>query len=267
MRKKKNRFLLFCFSFLPGAGEMYYGFMKTGVSLLSLFALAFMATFYTNMSLLGFIIMIIWVYGFFHANNLGTLSDEEFYRLKDEYLFGIKENDMDSIKEFITGKYRKVFAALLILVGVSMLWQTFCRFLRFIMGNEFYYKYIAVFTRAIGTDVPRLLISIAIIWVGFKLIMGKKKELDMIDEKEEAAWRAAEEVKPQGTWQQPAGEMQPQGTWQQPAREAQGTWQQPMGEAQPQGMPQRPFMAQPAEVWQQPGKELPEIVEKDTDGQ
>lgn len=257
MRKKKNRFLLFCFSFLPGAGEMYYGFMKTGVSLLTLFAFSLMATLYTNVAPLGLVIMIVWVYGFFHANNLGSLSDEEFYRIKDEYLFGMKENDIDSIKEFITGKYRKVFAALLILVGVSMLWQTFCRFLRFIMGNEFYYEYIATFTRAIGTDLPRILISIAIIWVGVKLIMGKKKELDMIDEKEEAAWRPAEEMREKETWQQPTGAAQAQGAWQQPTGEAQaqGAWQQPAGAAQAQ------------ETWQQFGKGLPEIVERNPDNQ
>ena len=39
--KKKNRFLTFCFSMLPGAAEMYMGFMKTGVSLMSLFMLVY----------------------------------------------------------------------------------------------------------------------------------------------------------------------------------------------------------------------------------
>ena len=27
--KKKNRFLTFCFSMMPGAAEMYMGFMRT----------------------------------------------------------------------------------------------------------------------------------------------------------------------------------------------------------------------------------------------
>ncbi|MCI8355555.1 MAG: hypothetical protein HFI47_10905, partial [Lachnospiraceae bacterium] len=38
--KKKSRFLTFCFSMLPGAGEMYMGFMRTGVSLMLLFFLS-----------------------------------------------------------------------------------------------------------------------------------------------------------------------------------------------------------------------------------
>lgn len=185
MKKKKNRFLLFCLSFLPGAGEMYLGFMKMGLSLLSVFALAVIITVYSNIGVMGFAVFVICVYGFFHANNLGSLSDEEFYRIEDEYLFGIGEKDMDSFKNSIMGKYQKVFAVLLILLGVGMLWQTFCGFLRHIVGDDFYFQYIHVFTRAISRDAPRAIVGIAIIWVGIKLIQGKKAELDNIEEKEE----------------------------------------------------------------------------------
>ena len=37
MTKKKSGFLAFCFSLLPGAGEMYMGFMKHGVGIMALF--------------------------------------------------------------------------------------------------------------------------------------------------------------------------------------------------------------------------------------
>ena len=37
MTKKRNGFLRFCCSLLPGAGEMYMGFMKMGLSLMSMF--------------------------------------------------------------------------------------------------------------------------------------------------------------------------------------------------------------------------------------
>lgn len=178
---------------------MYYGFMKTGVSLLAMFAFGIMLTVYSNVGILGFAVAVIWVYGFFHANNLGSLSDEEFDRLEDVYLFGMKENDLDSVKDFVMGKYRKVFAVFLILVGTSMLWQTFCRFLRHIMGSEFYYQYVATFTRAIGTDVPRLLVGFLIIWVGIRLILGKKKELDKLEEKENSAWQSETVSQPADT--------------------------------------------------------------------
>ena len=37
MYRKKNKFLTFIFALLPGAAEMYMGFMKMGLTLLSLF--------------------------------------------------------------------------------------------------------------------------------------------------------------------------------------------------------------------------------------
>lgn len=186
MKKKKNRFLLFCLSFLPGAGEMYLGFMKMGLSLLSLFALMVIITVYSNIGVMGFAVFVICVYGFFHANNLGSLSDEEFYKIEDEYLFGLGEKDMDSFKDLVMGKYRKVFAVILILFGVNMLWQAFCKCLLHIVGDHFFYLYINEFTRIINRDVPRGIIGIFIIWVGIKLIQGKKEELDSMEEKEES---------------------------------------------------------------------------------
>ena len=185
MKKKKNRFLLFCLSFLPGAGEMYLGFMKMGLSLLSLFALMVIITVYSNIGVMGLVVFVICVYGFFHANNLGALSDEEFYKIEDEYLFGLGEKDMNSLKDFFMGKYRKVFAVILILFGISMLWQTFCRFLRHMVGSDYYYKYISGFMNTVSSDVPRMIISFLIILFGIKLIWGKKEELDRIEKTEE----------------------------------------------------------------------------------
>ena len=36
---KKNGFLTFCFACIPGAGQMYYGYMKRGLSLITLFCI------------------------------------------------------------------------------------------------------------------------------------------------------------------------------------------------------------------------------------
>ena len=35
---KKNLFLTFCFSFIPGAGQMYQAYMKRGLSIMIIFA-------------------------------------------------------------------------------------------------------------------------------------------------------------------------------------------------------------------------------------
>ena len=72
--KKKNRFLTFCFSCLPGAAEMYMGFMKMGVSLMLLFFLVCILSAWLNQGALVAIAVVVWFYSFFHANHLAGLS-------------------------------------------------------------------------------------------------------------------------------------------------------------------------------------------------
>ena len=40
---KKNGILTFLFAFVPGAGQMYQGYMKRGLSLITMFCLCIMA--------------------------------------------------------------------------------------------------------------------------------------------------------------------------------------------------------------------------------
>ena len=181
MKKKKNRFLLFCFSFLPGAGEMYFGLMKTGISLLSIFAVSVMVTGYIQLGVLMFVPFVIWTYSFFHANNMGAMNDEEFRRMEDGYLFGFGEKE-SGLKGFFAEKYRKAFAIILMVLGVTMLWQSFCRVLRHIFGSDFYFEYISRYTGIISDDIPRVIVALVIIWFGVKLIRGKKEELDRLEE-------------------------------------------------------------------------------------
>lgn len=188
MRKKKNRFLLFCCSFIPGAGELYLGFMNMGLSLMLTFAVTTVIVGFTNIGILSFIPMVIWVYGFFHANNLGALSDEEFYRMEDTYLFGFDNNEIKSIKESLSGRYRKAAAIILIILGISMLWDVVTDYIYDIVGHDFYYRYIGRYIDSINNEVPQLIISIVIIWCGVKLIRGKKVELDRIEERDEGVY-------------------------------------------------------------------------------
>lgn len=184
MRKRKNRFLLFCCSLMPGAGEMYLGFMKMGVSLMSVFVLAFMVADFSGLGILSVIAMVIWFYSFFHANNLGGLSEEELNNVEDNYLI-IDLDDANVFKSSMTGKYRKGMAFVLIIIGIAMLWDVVCDALYNILGNEWYYKYFRVISDMISYQLPRIIIGIVIIWIGIKLIRGKKEELDKLEDKED----------------------------------------------------------------------------------
>lgn len=186
MRKKKNRFLLFCCSFIPGAGELYLGFMNMGLSLLFAFALMSAIVGFTGIGILGVMVFVLWVYSFFHANNLGSLSDEEFYNMEDTYLFGLEYDEISSIKKSLSGRYRKAAAIVLIMLGISMLWNVAIDYVRYILGPDFYYEYVAIYVNAISHDIPQIIISIAVIWFGIKLISGKKIELDKLEEEDGA---------------------------------------------------------------------------------
>ena len=67
---KKNLFLTFCFSFIPGAGQMYQDYMKRGLSIMILFAIFIALYAMTGISLFMIPVPIIYAYSFFDTYNL-----------------------------------------------------------------------------------------------------------------------------------------------------------------------------------------------------
>ena len=65
---KKNALLTFIFACIPGAGQMYYGYMQRGLSLITLFCASFMLG-----ALAGPLIVtmfIVWMFSFFDTYDL-----------------------------------------------------------------------------------------------------------------------------------------------------------------------------------------------------
>lgn len=167
--RKKNRFFTFCFSCLPGAAEMYMGFMKMGVSLMLLFFAVIMLATWLNQGALVMIGVVIWFYGFFHANHLAGLSDEEFDQVKDDYLLGME--GIPGIRSLVD-KNHKWIAWILIFLGVCFLWNSIEDLLRDILPEA--YRFIPRMMWRIGNYIPSFVIGAAIIYVGIKMIIGKK---------------------------------------------------------------------------------------------
>ena len=78
MKQKKNKILRFIFSLLPGAGEMYMGFMKMGLSLMTLFFIIITISAFLRLDSLIFICIIVWFYSFFNVHNIAAMPEEEF---------------------------------------------------------------------------------------------------------------------------------------------------------------------------------------------
>lgn len=171
MTSKKSGFWTFLFSWLPGAAEMYMGFMKMGVSLMGLFLGIIVLSGFFELGVLVMIDVIVWFYSFFHAHNLRAMDDEEFYALEDHYLIPV-DMDLSFWNKAMISKYRKILAGILILFGVAVLWNTLLDLLYWMLP-EFIWEYVRIISRYI----PQIVLGIGIIAVGLMLIRGKKREL------------------------------------------------------------------------------------------
>lgn len=185
MRRKKSKFLTFIFSLLPGAGEMYMGFMKMGVSLMAeFFGIIFLATI-TDVSQLLMIDIILWFYAFFHVHSIAGASDEEFRQLEDKYLIPFYESNPGRQSKMM----RRFCSIVLIVLGAFMLWNMGIKMLGSILylpGVEY---------------VPKVLVAVGLILLGIVMIQGKKEALDQEEASNEQA------VKNQTAWDEVAGEQ------------------------------------------------------------
>lgn len=171
MRRKKNSFFTFIWSFMPGAAEMYMGFMKCGLSLMLLFFGAFALPFVVHISnVLLFVPVLVWFYAFFHARNLAACTEETLQEMEDAFVWD--DLGIDSKTKIANSTARKWGAIILIVIGASMLWHNFRTVAANLIPDE-YWEVLWPFLN----NVPELVISVLIIVIGMRLIVGKKKEL------------------------------------------------------------------------------------------
>ena len=80
---KKNGILTLLFAFIPGAGQMYQGYMKRGLSLITMFCL-FVVIGVSTLQVLTIGCAIVWMYSFFDTFNLraqigaGTAPEDDY---------------------------------------------------------------------------------------------------------------------------------------------------------------------------------------------
>ncbi len=189
MKKRKSKFWLFLFSFVPGAGEMYMGLMKMGLSLLLGFLLSIMVISFTNIGELAMIAVTIYIYSFFHAHNIGDMEEADFQALEDTYLFGF--DSLEQLKLKPCGRYRSVAAAALILIGIVTLVNVCFDLLGDLFGWD--NEYLCNLFYFVRNEVPRILFGIAIIWGGIVLLRGKKTQ-ESLEIKEEESGSPKENV-------------------------------------------------------------------------
>lgn len=171
LKNNKSKAFTFICSFLPGAAEMYLGFMKNGLTLMLAFFISFMLpTALGAGDMFIALVFVVWFYGFFHARNIATSDEATFAAMEDKYIW----------EEFIGSKIKldsvvanKWFAAILILIGACALWNNVldivCRYIPEAIWNDIY---------PILSGIPGAVFAILIIVAGVMLIKGKKESID-----------------------------------------------------------------------------------------
>ena len=189
MKRKKSRFWLFLFSLFPGAGHMYLGLMRMGLSFMFGFMLSVALMNITGLDVLVVLPLTIYIYSFFHANNIGGMDDEAFAALEDEYLLGFGDIDRDRFR--LDRRNRNLAAIVLIILGICMLWNVGFGMIRDYIGWD--NPVIKAIYYTMRDDVPRVVIAIAIIWFGVVLLRGKK-ESNLVEDASRGQVKQIEEI-------------------------------------------------------------------------
>ena len=179
MQKQKKGFWVFLCSLMPGAGEMYMGFKKQGLSIMILFFSLFSLASIVGMSWSIAFLPIVWFYSFFNVHSLKSMTEEEFYSVEDSYILHLDSLIGDADK--LLSKNRQIIGIFLVVLGCSLLWSG--------ITNAFWW-FVPEVIRRLFNYVPQIVIAAAIIIAGFYILKNKQQKLMDEDhsEKEEHYW-------------------------------------------------------------------------------
>ena len=158
---RKSKILTFLFAMFPGAGQMYLGYMKRGVYLMTAFWLIVVLMGFLGMSFLAFFLPVIWFYAFFDTLNLRSMSYE--YLPHDDFLFHLDSALGINVVNFF--RHRHLLGGiLLIALGVYILLHTFVLPVLYWTFNIDLYP--------LFDSLPTLLLAFVIILLGIRLVKG-----------------------------------------------------------------------------------------------
>ena len=157
---KKNGFLTFIFACIPGAGQMYYGYMQRGLSLITMFIACFIAGAIINP--LAALAIIVWMYSFFDTYDLVRHLAAGDPKEDGLLLVG----NFDDVKKLIP-QHTKLVGWGLIGFGVWALYDL-------LIGNWVY----KILTNVLGyghawdiiNGIPNLVVGGLLVFAGFKLL-------------------------------------------------------------------------------------------------
>lgn len=162
--KKSRLFALLC-AFMPGAGEMYLGLMKKGLSIMTLFFGSVFVIAFLNIPPLLVLLPVIWFYSFFDVLNLRNMTEQQRMMQEDRFWF-----DLDSIlqkdwRRILASRYRLVGGGCIFL-GLYLLYSN--------LISPYLWRLSELFPllRPILRNFPTLVVAFLIILFGIYLLRG-----------------------------------------------------------------------------------------------
>ena len=164
---ERNKFLVFCCAFVPGAGQMYLGMMKKGMAITTLFWGIVGAAILLELGVLCVFLPVVWFYSFFDTFNSARYNADQ--RLQMDYRFwgGLKNGGWVPKKVGmsgqISGKVPKFLGLGCIVLGIYSLYGSIIRplFWRFDLPDWLYF---------ILNRIPSFIVAVAIIGLGIYLL-------------------------------------------------------------------------------------------------
>lgn len=191
---KKNGILTFLFAFVPGAGQMYQGYMKRGLSLITMFCLCIMAGMLLEPLVLT--ALIVWMYSFFDTFNLraqfiaGTAP-------ADDYLVHFNTKDA-RLTLFFRDSHKLVGWALIALGAMVAYQNIIMRVLGDVMWrwgqNNPFFRAVYLMLE----QLPQIVTCVALIVCGLWLVRGPKgKKAEEPEDEDFREYTAAEADAPE----------------------------------------------------------------------
>ena len=176
MHPNPNKFLTVVFSFIPGAGHMYLGLMKRGISFMAAFFACCLGVFAAESflrisvltALFGVCVPLVWFVSFFDFWRYPRMGAEEKSALKDDFLM---IDQLTIPKGPLLRKIQIVAGFVLIFGGLS---QLYTRLFADLLVN--YWRSHPLISDLVW-QLPRLGGAVLIIIVGLLLIFWKGRQI------------------------------------------------------------------------------------------
>ncbi|WP_312942245.1 hypothetical protein [Oscillibacter sp.] len=164
---RKNPFFLFLSACIPGCGQMYQGYTKRGLSLMSLFALIIGLATWLYFGQLALALPVLWLYSFFDTYNLShALQNGEAE--PDAYPLNISLTDQAQFSRLLAKRHSLV-GWLLVLAGLYGMWGMMAR-----PFFDFWSDVFGINLNWLFYHMPQLVLFLLIIALGIWFIRGPK---------------------------------------------------------------------------------------------